>query len=195
MKGTEKIIAHIKADAKEQADAILAEAEKQCAEIRSEYERKASEAYSEKIRAGVRECQDKLDSVDRINQMEQRKALLSLKQEMVAQGFELACEKLVNLPSEQYIELLAGLAAKASVTGDEEIVLNARDRAACGEAVVEAANAKLGGGRLTLSGDTGSFLGGLILRRGAIEANCTLELLVELCRGDMSAQLADVLFR
>ena len=61
-------------------------------------------------------------------------------------------------------------------------------------AVVKAANALLPGGKLTLSDDTGDFRGGLILRRGSIEANCTVELLVELCRGDMSAQLAGVLF-
>ncbi len=195
MKGTEKIIAHIKADARDQADAILARAEGQCSEIRGEYERRASEAYAEKIRAGVKECQDKLDSVDRLNQMEQRKAMLSLKQEMVSRSFTLACEKLVDLPTEQYVALLAKLAARASVSGDEEIILNARDRASCGEAVAAAANALLGDGRLTLSPETGDFAGGLILRRGAIEANCTAELLVELCRGDMSAQLAEVLFR
>jgi len=195
MKGTEKIIAHIKADAMDQVDAILAKAEGQCSEIRSEYERKASEEYGAKIRAGVKECQDKLDSVDRLNQMEQRKAMLALKQDMVAQSFTLACEKLVNLPAEQYVPLLAKLAANASVSGDEEIILNARDKASCGEAVVKAANERLSGGKLTLSAQTGDFAGGLILRRGAIEANCTAELLVELCRGDMSAQLAEVLFR
>ena len=46
MKGTEKIIAHIQADAAAQADAILAQAEKQCAEIREGYERRAKDAYS-----------------------------------------------------------------------------------------------------------------------------------------------------
>ena len=47
MKGTEKIIAHILADAKEQADAILAQAEQQCADIKAEYDAKAKEAYTE----------------------------------------------------------------------------------------------------------------------------------------------------
>ena len=86
------------------------------------------------------------------------------------------------------------LAARASVTGDEEIVLNARDRETVGEAVVKAANEKLGGGRLSLSERVGSFAGGLILSRGSVEANCTAELLVELCRGEMSAEIADMLF-
>ena len=194
MKGTEKIIAHILADAKEQADAILAQAEQQCADIRAEYDAKAKEAYTERIRKGVADCQDRVDSMDRIARMEARKGLLALKQQKVSDSFDLACGKIVNLPAEQYTAFLAKLAAKASVTGDEEIVLNAKDAAAVGSAVVDAANALLGKGKLTLSDKTGSFAGGLILRRGSIEANCTAELLVELCRSEMSAQIAKLLF-
>jgi V/A-type H+-transporting ATPase subunit E len=113
---------------------------------------------------------------------------------MVAESFDLAADKLVKLPEAEYVAFLAKLAAKSSVTHDEEIVLNARDRRAVGEKVVLAANRALGGGKLTLSRDTGDFKGGLILRRGSIEANCTAELLVNLCRDEMAAELAGVLF-
>ena len=194
MKGTEKIIAHIQADAKSQADAILAEAEKQCEAIRADYDKKAAQVYAEKVRTGTKACQDQVDSVQRIARMEAKKALLSVKQEMVAKSFEQAQELLTSLPEEQYVAFLAKLAARASVSGDEEIVLNERDRAAVGEAVVKAANALLKGGKLSLSERTGSFAGGLILSRGNVEANCTAELLVELCRGEMSAEIADMLF-
>lgn len=194
MKGTEKIIAHIQADAEAQADAILAQAEQNCASIRAAWDQKAKDAYAEKIRVGVKANQDRLDSMERLAKMEGRKAVLGVKQDLVAESFDRAAEQLVNLPEEQYVALLAKLAAEASVTGEEEIVLNARDRAAVGQKVVDAANAKLSGGKLTLSADTGDFKGGLILRRGSIEANCTTELLVELRREDMAAELARVLF-
>ena len=194
MKGTEKIIAHIQADAAAQADAILAQAEQQCAEIREGYERKAKDAYAEKIRAGVKANQDRLESVERLARMEGRKSVLALKQDMVSKSFDLAVDKLVDLPEEQDVALLAKLAAQASVTGDEQVVLNARDREKIGPAVVAAANARLSDGKLTLSDEVGAFRGGLLLRRGSIEANCTVELLVELCRGDMAAELAKVLF-
>ncbi len=194
MKGTEKIIAHIQADAKAQADAILAQAEQQCASIREDYEKKASAAYGDKIRAGVKECQDKVDSIERIAQMEAKKAVLALKQEMVSASFDKARDMIVGLPKEQYTAFLAKLAAQAAVTGDEEVLLNGRDRDTVGPAAVKAANETLGAGRLTLAADAGNFAGGLILRRGNIEVNCTVELLVELCRADMSAQLAGVLF-
>lgn len=194
MKGTEKIIAHIGADAKAQADAILAQAEAKCAGIREGYEQQAKQAYAERIRAGVKANQDRLDSMERLAKMEGRKAVLALKQDMVAESFDRACDQLVNLPAAEYGTFLAKLAVKASVTHDEEVVLNARDRKALGDKVIEAANKALGGGKLTLSKETGNFKGGLILRRGSIEANCTAELLVDLCREEMAAELAGVLF-
>ncbi|MBR5343139.1 MAG: hypothetical protein IK149_04510 [Oscillospiraceae bacterium] len=198
MKGTEKIIAHIRADAEAQSAAILAQAEEQCAAIRADFEGKAKERYNERLLAGGKACEDRVDSMDRIARMESRKGLLALKQEMVSQSFELACEKLVNLPEDEYVELLAKLAARASVTGGEEIVLNARDRAAVGEKAVRAANAKLAAeGRpaaLKLSTAESGIKGGLLLRRGSIETNCSAELLVELQRGEMSSELAGLLF-
>lgn len=156
---------------------------------REDYEKKASAAYGDKIRAGVKECQDKVDSIERIAQMEAKKAVLALKQEMVSASFDKARDMIVGLPKEQYTAFLAKLAAQAAVTGDEEVLLNGRDRDTVGPAAVKAANETLGAGRLTLAADAGNFAGGLILRRGNIEVNCTVELLVELCRADMSASL------
>ena len=195
MKGTEKIIAHIQADAQAQCDAILAAAQEKCDAVSADYAARAAEAYAEKIRAGVKSCADEGESAARLGRMEAKKALLAIKQEMISRSFDLAGQKLHSLPEKDYIALLARLAADASVTGDEEIVLNAADRARVGEAVVKAANGKLGEkGALTLSASAGEFDGGLILRRGNIEVNCTTALLVELCRGEMSAAIAGVLF-
>ena len=194
MKGTEKIIAHIQADAKAQVDAILAQAEQQCAEIKADYDTQAADLYSERIRTGVKACQDEVDSRVRIDQMEGRKGLLGVKQDMVSLAFDKALDALVTLPEEEYVAFLAKLAGDASVSRDEEIILNARDHAALGQKVVTAANTRLGGGKLTLSPETRDFAGGLILRRGNVEANCTAELLVELARGDLSAEIAGILF-
>ena len=194
MKGTEKIIAHIQADAQAQVDAILAKCGEQCAAIRSEYEAKAQAAYEERLRVGKEECAAQTDSTNRLAQMEARKGVLALKQELISESFEKACGKIVALPQDQYVALLAKLAKEASVTGNERIVLNKRDKAAVGAAVAEKANALLGGGKLTVAEETGDFAGGLILRRDSIEVNCTAELLVKLCRDEMSAKVANVLF-
>ena len=195
MKGTEKLIAHIKADADAQVNAILAQAEQQCAGIRGDFDKQAAALYAERLRAGVKETQDKVDGEARIARMEGRKELLAAKQELVSRSFRKAQEQIVSLPTGQYVAFLAKLAAQASVTGEEKIVLNARDRKAIGEKLVKAANARLKNGRLTLAEETGDFAGGLILRRGSIEANCTVELLVELSRSELSAQVAEILFQ
>ena len=198
MKGTEKIIAHIRSDAQAQSDAIIAQAERKCASIREDFEAKAKNSYSSRLRAGVKACEDKIDSMKRIEEMEQRKSMLALKQQKVAESFALALRKLGEMPERDYVAFLARLAATATVTGGEELVLNAKDRAAVGKKVVEAANAALKAqGRsagLTLSADTADIAGGLLLRRGNIETNCSTELLVDLCRDEMAAALSDVLF-
>ena len=192
MKGTEKIIAHIEADAKAQADVILAEAREKCAAVKAKYDEQAARLYSDKIRDGVKACQDQEDSALRISRMEARKSVLAVKQEMVEKSFDLATKQIVALPDEQYVAFLADLVKKAGPAGDEEIILNAADRARIGEALVKAVNA--GGAKMKLSKETRDLVGGLILRRGSIETNCSVELLVELCRGELSAKLADVLF-
>ena len=191
MKGTEKIIAHIRSDAEEQANAILAEAAEQCAAIKSGCEEQAKDTYAERIRAGVKECESRADSMKRMAQMESRKGVLALKQELVSASFDKAVEMIVALPREQYVSLLAKLASEAAVTGSEE---NARDREAIGADVVKAADALFKGGSFSLSDETGSFAGGLILRRGSVAANCTAELLVELQRSGMASEIAKVLF-
>ena len=192
MKGTEKIIAHIAADAEAQAGEILAGAQRSCDEIREKYEEQASALYSDRIREGVRACQDREDGALRISRMEARKSVLAVKQEMVTRVFDLAKEKLVTLPREEYVSFLASLAKRACSTGDEEVILNSRDRAAVGDALIAALSSE--GLNMTLSDDTADIAGGLILRRGSIEANSSIELLIDLCRGDLSSRIADLLF-
>ncbi|MBQ2597580.1 MAG: hypothetical protein II608_03010 [Oscillospiraceae bacterium] len=192
MKGTEKIIAHIEADAQAQADAVLGEARQRCEAIKARFDDKAARLYSDRIREGVKACQDQEDSALRISRMEARKSVLSVKQEMVEKSFDLAVQQIVALPDEKYTAFLANLVKKAGPAGDEEIILNAADRARVGEALIKAVNAD--GAKMKLSDETRDIKGGLILRRGSIETNCSVELLVELCRGELSAKLADVLF-
>ena len=194
MKGTENIIAHIRDDAKAKADAVIAEAEKQCAELREEYNNKAKGVYVDVIRQGEKAGADLVESRDRIIGMEAKKEILSLKQEMVAKAFETAQKRILTLPKEEYLNFLTGLIKRSAVTGTEEIVLNEADARDLGKELVKAATAEVDGAKFRLSKKTGDFAGGLILKRGNIEANCTVELLIDLCRAELSADVAKVLF-
>ena len=84
---------------------------------------------------------------------------------------------------------MAKLAAAATETKQEAVILNDRDRALCGEQLVEQAN-RLCGGALTLSPETRPIVGGLILSQGKIELNCALDTLAELKKSALSAALS-----
>ena len=194
MKGTEKIIAHIADEAKAQADGIVSQAESKCAEILAGYQKQADGIYENKMNAGKQAVQSESESVVRLAKMDAKKLALALKQEMVALSFDKAVEKLSQLPEAEYVAFLAKLAKEASVTKAEQVVLNAKDKAAIGDKLIAEANKLIEGGKLSLAEDTGDFSGGLILRRENIEVNCTTELLVDLKRQDMASQVAEVLF-
>ena len=129
-----------------------------------------------------------------VAQLDARKLELAAKQEMLAKAYDRAMERLTSLPDEEYVGLLAGLAAEASSTGREEVILSQKDRARYGKQVVTQANERLGDGHLTLSVQTRPIRGGLILSDGDVEVNCTFETLVRLLRGEMDRTVVEVLF-
>ena len=88
-------------------------------------------------------------------------------------------------------------AGHAAVTGHERIVINSQDRS-MGEAIVRGANAILTErglpAGLTLSDESGDFSGGLKLREGSVEVNCTVDTLLALSRNSLDAEIAAILF-
>ena len=198
MNGIEKITARIRADAEAECAAIRAESEARCAEIRAENERLAQEQYWKLVREGVKDTEQRVQRMGRTARLEARKGVLTMKQESVSKAFDRAKAKLTELPEADYVAFLAREAAEASITGQEEVILSKKDRAAVGAKVVKAANEQLSkkgvAGVLTLSADTREMTGGLILKQGDIEVNCTVDTLLELSRGELAARVAEVLF-
>ena len=198
MNGIDRITDRIEADAREQAKAIIAEAEAKCAEIRKENEKKAQERYLQLIRNGTKDCESGLERRKSAAEMDAKKSVLALKQDCVAEAFDMAKRRLADMPEDSYVGFLASLAASAAADGSGEIVLSARDRERCGKAVLERANAALAAKgltpALTLAADSREISGGLILRQGGVEVNCSSEALVEALKGPMTADVARTLF-
>ena len=192
MNGIEKITARILADAQAEAEAVKAEAREKCSGIRSDYDKKAQDEYWRLARSGVAECEAKVQRLGRAAEMEAKKSILALKQDMVSAAFDQAAQQVCAMPREQYIAFLARLAAQASDTGEEEILVAGRD-AELGEQVAAAAN-QLRGGKLHYDGNTLDMPGGVVLRQGNIEINCSVETLVNQYRYELASQVAEVLF-
>ena len=194
MDGIEKITGRIAEDAGREVDGILTEARRQADEITARYEAQAKRESEEILSRGRRNAEERVERLASVAQLDARKLELAAKQEMLAKAYDLALEKLLQLPEKEYVALLADLAVKASFTKKEAVIFSQKDRTRYGKAVVTQANEKLGDGRLTLSEQTRPIKGGLILSDGDVEVNCTFETLVRLQRGEMDREVAKVLF-
>ena len=192
MNGIEKITARITAEANEAAAAVIAEAEKTAGEIRAAYQKKADEAYEARMNEGNTEVRLGAEREQRAAKLQSRKDTLALKQSILERAYGRAKEKLLALPEEKYTAFLASQAGHAAVTGHERIVINSQDRS-MGEANAILTERGLPAG-LTLSDESGDFSGGLKLREGSVEVNCTVDTLLALSRNSLDAEIAAILF-
>ena len=204
MNGIEKITGQIDADVQKEIDAALDQARAQAQEIQTRYASQA-EAQAEAIRRkGEQDAALRQERLVDVAKLEARKTLLAAKQDMVGQAFDLALKKLLELPDQEYIALLAKLAVAASRTGREQVIFSQKDRYRYGKQAVTMANdmlAKKAGpraaesaGMLTLAEESRPMAGGLILRDGKVETNCSFEVLIHLQRDALSAEVARALF-
>ena len=99
----------------------------------------------------------------------------------------------------EYINSNRGkLAARASASGSEELIFCAEDRERVGQAVVEQANALLQkagkAAKLTLSAETRPMRGGVVLKDGLVETNCSIGTMISGLRPALSGKVAACLF-
>ena len=195
MNGLEKLTDQIDADVQKEIDAALVQARSQAQEIQSWYESQAQIQVEAIRRKGQQDAVFRQERLVDEAKMQARRDILATKQELIGRAFDLALEKLLELPEKEYVALLADLAVKASSTKKEAVIFSQKDRTRYGKTVVTQANEKLGGGHLTLSEQTRPIKGGLILQDSQVETNCSFEVLIHLQRNTLSAEVAQVLFK
>ena len=198
MKGIDKITSRIIADAEAECRDVKRESDERCAAVRAENEKRAQDEYWRLVREGVKDTEQRVQRMDRTARLEAKKSVLNMKQEAVSRAFDLAKDKIAELPERDYVAFLAREAAEAAITGQEEVIFCERDRKSVGAKAVKAANELLAAkgmpGLLTLSDATRDMAGGLMLKQGDIEVNCTVDTQLDLPRDELAARVADVLF-
>lgn len=140
MEGIEKITAKIVQDAQAEIARMNQETDEKVRSIGEAAQAQADKETADALARGQRAAQERLERLKSAAKMEQRKLELAARQEMLAQAFELALEKLCSLPEEEYVQLLTRLVLEASTTGKEQLVFSPQDRARVGKQVVVAAN-------------------------------------------------------
>ena len=140
MNGIEKITARITSDADQEIAQLNEQTRQQVAEILAQAEKEARQQEEEILRRGRQAAQERYERLKGAAGMERRKLELGAKQEVLSDAFELALNKLCELPDKEYIALLSDLAVKASQTGREQVIFSVMDRNRIGKQVVIAAN-------------------------------------------------------
>lgn len=159
--------AQVKGAAQQEAEAILAQAEKQAEAARTEVEQQTKRA--EKI------AEERAKSAA---DLAHRQALLAARQQLIGKTLQAAHEKLLNLPDDEYFQVLLRLAAKYARDGEGVVYLNEKDLARKPADFEQKLAAAAGEGKkLALSNESRSIDGGLVLGYGGIEENCSFSAL------------------
>lgn len=199
MTGIDKIIERILSDARTEVDRIVQEGKIRCSEIAAAGEADAKNEYWRLFKKGTDDAEIRSERLASVAQLEAKKQVLSVKQELIAAAFERAIQNMINMPEDRSMDFLASLAVRASRTGTEEVLFPAETRDRFGKKVVEKANSMLtlSGKRaeLKLSEETRGIRGGIILRDGSIEINCSLDALVDNIKNSITGDVASILFK
>ncbi|MBR5120139.1 MAG: V-type ATP synthase subunit E [Clostridia bacterium] len=219
--GLNKITDKILSEAQAKADKILADAQAECDRINAEYAERAEKIRSEisgEAEKGGMEYVARIRSTAATNK---RNLLLQTKSDLIDGVFAGVLEQTRNLELQKYNEILIGLLSAAlleqieseetsrNLYGEEdalapevyEVVFNQRDRDRSGKAVIEGVQKHLTGkvsaeklARLSLATQTANIDGGLVLRCGNVESNCSLAILFAQLREGLESEVARTLF-
>lgn len=221
LNGLERITDKILSDAQAQADKILAQATVECEKITADYTARADQIRNTLRREAEARGKDYISRAKSTAATNKRNLVLQAQSELIDEVFDGTLEQMLALGGEQYTELLSGLlaaafleqldaerSARALATDEEwcepesyEVLLNQRDKDRYGKPLIESVQKKLAAKadaeklrRLVLSEKTVSIDGGVILRCGDVEANCSLSLLIAQLREKLEAEVAHALF-
>ena len=219
MTGLEKVTGKILADAEADAKEILDQAEAECAAIRLRYAAEREARLDALREQSDRECQAHIVRARSTAAMTKRNAVLEARAEILGQAYSAAEKQIRAMNSEQYLELLCKIlrtALKEQVKGEMdslrlygenispdryEVILNSRDRDYYGEKLMNGFREGLGTKfpvealkKLRLSEEIAPIDGGLILRAGPVETNCSLAMLMAETRRETETRVSHILF-
>lgn len=220
MTGLSRITDKILAEAREDANRKLAEADALCEELAREYATRAEGIRENLNEEARREAAEILARAKSGETMVRRNVMLEAKSARIDEAFSLARQEILNFSEERYADMMTTLLVSvlqrqaehetvsremygeedAPATDGYEVVLNEKDRARLGEKWIQSCRQRLQdiqktlANRVALSPVTAPIDGGLIVRCGQIEINCSLQALFAQLRPEWEAKVSRKLF-
>lgn len=219
MTGIEKVTAKILADAEADAKVILDRADAECAAMNARCDA-AIKAERERLdEAAARECEAIIARARASAAVAKRNAVLEARARLVEETYAAAEREMKQLSPEAYLELLTAMlrgAVRRQMTSEQEsmelygediapdkyeVILKSADRDLYGEKLLDNLNRSLVGKvklaelkKVVLAADTANIEGGLILRCGAMEINCSFEMMFAEVRRQTEGRVNQLLF-
>ncbi len=188
MNNLDKIISHIEADGKAEADVILHEAKLSAKELKDEALLQAKKLTAEIEADAEKKVKQILDSAQNSARQLEKQQALSAKQASIAKVIECAKEKLLKLSDEKYLEIVEKMLALYAHKNEKGfIAFNQKDKGR----IPEKAFAPYG---LALSENSVNIDGGFVLIYGGIEENCSFEAVFDSKKEELSDKIASLLF-
>lgn len=188
----------ILSDDREKANAIESEAREKAQEILDSAKLKAQSILEETKVKAEKDGKDKKDRIIARAHLDARNSILSAKQDTIDRVLKLAAEKVVSMNVEEYSSFVEKLLISSVETGDEEVIFSDKDKGKVNSSVIEKVNEVLVSqgkkGQLKISSETRDISSGLILKRGGLEINCSIESRIRILRDSLEADLANLLF-
>lgn len=216
MNNLDLIIEKILSEAKAEAEAIIARSYNEAADIASDTESKVGIISKAAERRCFKEYEDAIRRAEGTADMKKREIILKTKVGLIEKAFSEAEKRIFALSTEEYSQFLSKLIADAvrdrldqvaemkELYGEDEdndyctsfsVTFNKKDKKEFSAEAVK--NAKLILKKriaIAIETKTADISGGVIIRYGDIETNCSVEALLNEARANCEAQVANILF-
>lgn len=219
MTGLEKIVERIQDEARERASLTLQNAEKEATALAKDYAARSEQARMRIEKEGLEAAQALLNAARAETEKTHTEILQSTRTTLIDEAFARAQREICGTDYGKYRELLGALLTSALMEqhrteqqsiafGDEvepferfEVLMNAADRERFGTQVISdvrrTVERRIGAqkaSKIALGEESVNITGGLILRFGDVELNCTLDVLMADMRRKLTPRVTDILF-
>jgi|Deesub1362A_J573_1020465.scaffolds.fasta_scaffold00598_10 V/A-type H+-transporting ATPase subunit E len=195
MEGIQRIKERILEGARQEADKKIKDAEKKAQEILEKARKDAENRKKKLLEKAARDAEDIKAKMISMAELDMKKNLLAVKQDMVDRAFQQALEKLKNMETVKYEEILTAMILQAVETGEEEIILSKRDLGRLSkDFITKLNNLRERRLNLKLSRESRDIEGGFILKSRRVETNSSFESIMRMERDNIESRIAGILF-
>lgn len=170
---------------------------KKAARLRDAAEKRMAAVHSRLMMQASEDAEAARLRMERMEELEERKRLLSDKRALIDEAFAQALDKLEAMPPQQARAFLMTEAA-AVADGDETVILGSKNPGWFDDKFLADLNTLLQKqgkpGQLTLGEEKRNGETGMILAKNGMEISCTFASLLDSRRLDMEADIAAILF-